>query len=204
MHRLILHLQRTLTMLVVTSAVLTSGVATIAAAAPANEDDGKSASKIKKKNKVTATIKTWKQTRKFIAKQKGKVVVVDVWTTWCEPCVKQFPHLVALSKKIPKKLVAVSFNTNYAGLNGESSKKTKAEVLKFLQKQKAATVHNIVSKQTDAESWKAIGIDSVPAILVFDKNGTLAKRIDVAATEGEDPSYKKHVFPLVKKLLQQQ
>lgn len=34
-----------------------------------------------------------------LAEQKGKVVLVDLWATWCAPCIKELPHLQALSEK---------------------------------------------------------------------------------------------------------
>jgi thiol-disulfide isomerase/thioredoxin len=36
-----------------------------------------------------------------LADQKGKVVLVDLWATWCAPCIKELPHLQALSEKYP-------------------------------------------------------------------------------------------------------
>src|SRR5665213_3327125 len=35
---------------------------------------------------------------KVIAANKGKVIVVDCWATWCVPCRKAFPKTVELSK----------------------------------------------------------------------------------------------------------
>lgn len=36
-----------------------------------------------------------------LAEQKGKVVLVDLWATWCAPCITELPHLQALSEKFP-------------------------------------------------------------------------------------------------------
>jgi thiol-disulfide isomerase/thioredoxin len=34
-----------------------------------------------------------------LSEQKGKVVLVDLWATWCAPCISELPHLQALSDK---------------------------------------------------------------------------------------------------------
>jgi len=34
-----------------------------------------------------------------LAEHKGKVVLVDLWATWCAPCIKELPHLQQLSEK---------------------------------------------------------------------------------------------------------
>jgi thiol-disulfide isomerase/thioredoxin len=34
-----------------------------------------------------------------LAEQKGKVVLVDLWATWCGPCIKELPHLQTLAEK---------------------------------------------------------------------------------------------------------
>ncbi|WP_170307451.1 TlpA disulfide reductase family protein, partial [Janibacter terrae] len=34
------------------------------------------------------------------ADHRGQVVVVNVWASWCGPCAKEAPHLVALNKEL--------------------------------------------------------------------------------------------------------
>jgi len=46
---------------------------------------------------------------------KGKVVIFNVWATWCPPCRKEMPDLLKLSQILPKKrfmVVALSVDEN--------------------------------------------------------------------------------------------
>lgn len=150
-------------------------------------------------------VKTWKETQALIAKEKGKVVVVDVWASWCSPCVKEFPNLVTLQKKFPKDVVTYSFNIDYDGLKDSSLEKIRQKVKEFLNKQKAIDVKNVVSRNADEKTLPAIGIDSVPAILVFDRKGKM-HILDVnyaVKQKDKDLTYKQHVVPFVEKLVKQ-
>jgi thiol-disulfide isomerase/thioredoxin len=47
-----------------------------------------------------------------VAANRGKVVVVDFWATWCGPCVATFPHVVELYEKYRDRgaaFISVSF-----------------------------------------------------------------------------------------------
>src|SRR5271154_6312562 len=49
----------------------------------------------------------------------GKVVIVDFWATWCEPCKKSFPHLQDLNTKYKSSglvVVGVSEDDDKSGI----------------------------------------------------------------------------------------
>ncbi len=42
-----------------------------------------------------------------LASLKGKVVVIDFWASWCEPCLKLFPEMDAIQREFSSKGVTV-------------------------------------------------------------------------------------------------
>jgi thiol-disulfide isomerase/thioredoxin len=108
----------------------------------------------------------------FLKAQKGKVVVIDCWATWCAPCVKKFPHLVELHKKFGEKgLVCISLSMDKYS-DEESYKKEKVQ--KFLT-DKGATFPNFIAsepKKDEEELLKLIGDSSaLPYMVMFDRAG---------------------------------
>ncbi|QDU09928.1 TlpA family protein disulfide reductase [Gimesia aquarii] len=152
---------------------------------------------------ITAEIASWGQLQEFIAKQKGKIVVVDLWSTWCEPCLREFPHLVELQKKYPEKIVCVSFNMNYDGSKNSPPESNREELMEFFTEQKADIV-NIISSTPDEELYESINLAAIPAAYVYSPDGKLKKRFDneTLAYGQEGFTYNKHIVPLIDEMLQ--
>ena len=94
---------------------------------------------------------------------KNKVVILDVFTTWCPPCIKSIPHLIQLQKKYKKDIQII-------GILMEENKKN-SEVSDFIKKHNINyPITNCKENFTLADTWG--GISGYPTIIIFDKNGT--------------------------------
>ena len=95
-----------------------------------------------------------------LAGMKGRVVLINFWATWCEPCRDEMPALERLRGKLkgrPFELVTVNF--------GESS----ANVSRFLAKLNVSVPVLLDPVKDAAEAWKVRGL---PMTFLVDASGT--------------------------------
>jgi thiol-disulfide isomerase/thioredoxin len=154
------------------------------------------------KPKVTVEIGGWQQTLKRVASHKGKIVVLDAWSTSCEPCKKEFPNLVALHRKYEAKgVVCMTINSDYIGARNKPPEYYRERVLKFLEKHEA-TFENFMSNTPSDELYEQMDLASIPAVWVFGREGKLVKRFDNEQAEKEEDFFTyANVTGLVEELL---
>ena len=106
---------------------------------------------------------------KQISAQKGNIVVVDSWATWCGPCKKEFPHLVEIHRDRAKDgVVCMSVSLDQVQQQGDA--------LAFLKEQ-GATFPNFLVE--DDNSWlDKWNIKGIPVVLVFGRDGKLLRKFD--------------------------
>ena len=108
--------------------------------------------------------------KEAVLKNRGKVVVVDFWATWCVPCVKNFPHVVEMQKKYAKDgLVVISVSIDELGDNTPEQRKDK--VLKRLQALQAKGTKNLILDESSELLKKKLRIESIPSVYVFNRQG---------------------------------
>jgi len=94
----------------------------------------------------------------------GKVVVVDFWATYCEPCVREIPGLNKLYRELSPRGLAIV---------GVDIDQDDAELVKpFLAKH---PMDYPVALGTPALGTK-YGVEGFPATLIFDRSGKLVQR----------------------------
>lgn len=149
---------------------------------------------------VATEVVTWEQVQEIVKSHQGKVVVLDLWSTYCPPCIKELPGLVKLHDKYPADVVCLTLNCNFNGLGSPHDEKD--EIIRVLT-EVGAKGRNLVSKEADTELYQRIGIASIPVVYVYDRTGQLAKTFDNEKGEypGEGFNYADHIAPLVESLV---
>lgn len=92
-----------------------------------------------------------------LSKQKGKVVVLDFWATWCNPCLKAMPHLDQLQRRHPE-VAVVAINIDDP---------VEARAL-FDQRQ-----YTMQLAFGDQEAQNRFGVSAIPHTVVIDRSGVV-------------------------------
>ena len=128
---------------------------------------------------------------KIIEPYKGKIVYMDIWGTWCQPCINAI-------KSSPKLKEAVKdYDIVYVYFAGQSEEIAWKGCIAELGLTKPNYVHyNLPQNQQDAV-FKYLNLDGFPFYVLFDKQGNMEKldRGHIGNVEG----FKKKIEELSKK-----
>jgi len=109
---------------------------------------------------------------------KGNYVYIDVWATWCSPCLKQVPYLKKLEERYhDKKIVFVSISVDKADFKNAWKQMIADKQLGGLQ--------FFADKSFDSDFMEAYAVNSIPRFILIDPEG---KILD---PEAPKPSFEK-------------
>jgi thiol-disulfide isomerase/thioredoxin len=97
-----------------------------------------------------------------LSKLRGKIVVLNLWATWCAPCVEELPSLLALQKRNPNIVVV-----------GISTDQDDEVYRRFL------TTHHVdllTVRDADQRINALYGTVMIPETYIIDRNGIIRRK----------------------------
>jgi thiol-disulfide isomerase/thioredoxin len=97
---------------------------------------------------------------------KGKLVYVEIWATWCGPCIKEMPALTQLIKEYKGKnieFVSISIDT----------KNDYEKWRKMVPEKNVGGIQLLADKSLESDFMKAFSVGLIPRSLMLDENGRI-------------------------------
>jgi thiol-disulfide isomerase/thioredoxin len=99
-----------------------------------------------------------------VANDKGKVVLVDFWATWCPPCRAELPNVIAAYQK---------YHAQGFDIIGVSLDDDKDKLLSFIKDQNLPWPQYYDGLRWDNKLAVKYGIRAIPADFLLDRNGII-------------------------------
>ena len=106
--------------------------------------------------------------QKLIRERNGRILFLNVWATWCAPCVEEFPDLVRLSKAYQGNEVEV------VGISADYPDEIESKILPFVKKHDVPFriyVAKFDHQEDFINSLNTTWSGALPASLIYDVHG---------------------------------
>ena len=119
---------------------------------------------------------------------KGKYVYIDVWATWCGPCIAEIPFLKKVEEKYEGKNIAfVSISVDV--------QKDFEKWKKFVAEKQLGGIQLFADKNWNSDFIKSFGINSIPRFILIDPSG---KIVSADAARPSSPKLSEQLDTLLK------
>jgi thiol-disulfide isomerase/thioredoxin len=134
----------------------------------------KEQSGLKSVSDVEVGVTNEKDIQKFITNREGKILFVNVWATWCLPCVEEFPYLVQIYNDYKDE------EFDFLSLSADFGEDADSLIRSFMISQQAEFPVYIIDEPSSQdvinllnEKWSG----AIPATFIYDREGKQQKYI---------------------------
>ena len=120
-----------------------------------------------------------------LAEQRGQVVMLNFWASWCGPCRQEMPLLDGISKKYGKMGFVLY------GVNVEEDNTAAKKMLKDLG------VSFPILFDTESKLSGLYNVEAMPTSVIIDKKGNI-RYIDRGYKAGDENKYKEQIMELIR------
>lgn len=120
-----------------------------------------------------------------LAEQRGKVVMLNFWASWCGPCRKEMPLLDEMHKRYGKAGFVLY------GVNVEQDATAAKKLLKELG------VSLPVLYDPESKASKLYKVDAMPTTVMIDKNGEV-RYVNRGYKAGDEDKYREQIRELIR------
>jgi thiol-disulfide isomerase/thioredoxin len=99
---------------------------------------------------------------------KGKYVYIDVWATWCGPCIAEIPHLKKVEEKYHGK------NIEFVSISVDTEKDYE-KWKKMVVSKELGGIQLFADKNWTSDFIKAYGINAIPRFILIGPDGKVIK-----------------------------
>ena len=106
----------------------------------------------------------------LIHSRHGRALFINVWATWCEPCVQEFPAIVKLARDMKGRKI------DFVGVSGDYFSDESTKVIPFIQKENATFKFYIAKLEGEDAFINAFNPQwggGIPATFTYDSQGRL-------------------------------
>lgn len=107
----------------------------------------------------------------YLSQLKKKILIINLWATWCPPCVEELPSLSALQTAMGTeklKIITVSLDTSPPDV-----------VQKYLNDNNLSNLNGYLDVNDDVKKLDALrGVQGIPATLIVDPQGRVLARLE--------------------------
>jgi len=106
--------------------------------------------------------------KRLIRERNGKILLLNIWATWCAPCVAEFPDLIKFSQTCDTTTVEV------AAISADYPDEVDAKIIPFLRKMSISFPVYVAQFEHQEDFINAVNRSwsgALPASLIFDSRG---------------------------------